>query len=246
MTALILAAGLGTRLFPFTAFCPKPLLPVGGRPLVEGLLRQLRSHGCREAVLAVSGREADLFEAALGDGGLFGLRLRYARSEAPLGKAGEIEKARPLLQGCGDFLCIHGDLLTNVDLGVLRERHARAGRLATVAASTRCVLPVGVVDAGPDGRVTRFTERPALGRPVSVGLYVFSDRIFQRLAALRPRSGPFELGEHVFPGLAAGGDLAAHVGDFPWIDVGSVEAYRQVFRGPSFDGRRWPLRALEG
>lgn len=242
MKALVLAAGEGSRLFPFTAFTPKPLLPVGGRPMVAGIVRQLAAVGCDEVILAIAG-DAPSFEAALGDGSLLGTRLRYSAASAPLGKAGEIAHARGLLRGCGDFLCIHGDLLANVDLSALARRHRAAGALATIVASPHYHPPVGIVRLGPDGRVVGFDERPQLQLPVSIGLYAFSDRLLGQLDALRPPAGRFELGEHVFPRLAVAGELAAYISAAPWIDVGTVDAYRSVCGGPSFDGSRWPVLA---
>jgi MurNAc alpha-1-phosphate uridylyltransferase len=108
MKAMILAAGLGTRMRPLTDTCPKPLLPVGGKPLIEHHLARLAHAGIKEVVINVSYR-AEQIIAALGDGQRFGLTLHYSREATPLETGGGIQAALPLL-GEAPFLLVNGDV----------------------------------------------------------------------------------------------------------------------------------------
>lgn len=241
-TALVLAAGEGSRLFPFTYFVPKPLLPVGGRPLIEGQIRQLVVAGY-EHIVIVGGPHAEGYKAALGSGEQLGAQLTYDGWPVARGKAGEIAGVASMLGDCEDFLCMHGDLVANLDLGHVAKCHRESGAVATVVASTQYTLPVGLVRV-EGSLVSQFRERPMLDYPVSIGVYCFSRAIVELMERWRPPSGIFELGVHVFPRLVDSQLLVGFVGDIPWVDVGTVDDYRKVRAGPTFDGHHWPISCL--
>ncbi|WP_043527953.1 N-acetylmuramate alpha-1-phosphate uridylyltransferase MurU [Litchfieldella xinjiangensis] len=114
MKAMILAAGLGTRMRPLTDHCPKPLLPVGGKPLIVHHLERLRAAGIDEVVINVSYRGEQIIDA-LGDGHRYGLEIAWSREETPLETGGGILKALPML-GEAPFLLINGDVWCDADL----------------------------------------------------------------------------------------------------------------------------------
>ena len=113
MKAMILAAGLGTRMRPLTDHCPKPLLPVAGKPLIVHHLERLATAGIREVVVNVSYRAEQIIEA-LGDGSTFGVAIAWSREETPLETGGGIHWALPLL-GESPFLLINGDIWCDLD-----------------------------------------------------------------------------------------------------------------------------------
>lgn len=117
MKAMILAAGLGKRMRPLTDHCPKPLLPVAGKPLIVHHLERLAASGIEEVVINVSYRADQIIEA-LGDGHQWGLKIAFSREEAPLETAGGIAHARPLL-GDSPFVLINGDIWCDLDLSTL-------------------------------------------------------------------------------------------------------------------------------
>lgn len=117
MKAMILAAGLGKRMRPLTDHCPKPLLPVAGKPLIVHHLERLAVSGIEEVIINVSYR-ADQIIKALGDGHQWGLKIAFSREEAPLETAGGIAHARPLL-GDRPFVLINGDIWCDLDLSTL-------------------------------------------------------------------------------------------------------------------------------
>lgn len=115
---MILAAGRGERLRPLTDATPKPLLPVGGRPLVAWLLARLATAGIRDLVINTA-HLGEQLEASLGDGGEFGVRIAWSRERTALETAGGIARALPLL-GDSPFIVVSGDLFTDYDFGSLR------------------------------------------------------------------------------------------------------------------------------
>lgn len=159
--ALVLTAGLGTRLHPLTAVRAKGAVPVNGEPLVRRILRWLRSAGVSRAVLNLHHKPATI-AAAVGDGSDLGLSVRYSWEQPVLGSAGGPRHALPLLLDGSSrpFLVVNGDTLTDVDLTALSARHAASGALVTMA-----LVPnprpeqYGGVRLSDDGWVTGFTRR---------------------------------------------------------------------------------------
>jgi N-acetyl-alpha-D-muramate 1-phosphate uridylyltransferase len=130
MKAMILAAGLGTRMRPLTDHCPKPLLPVAGRPLIVHHLARLRAAGIHEVVINVSYR-AEQIIAALGDGREYGVRIAWSREETPLETGGGIRQALSLL-GESPFLLVNGDIWCDLDPAALPPLGDDLARLVLV------------------------------------------------------------------------------------------------------------------
>ena len=158
MKAVILAGGEGTRLRPLTLTTPKPVVPVVDRPFLRHQLDLLAGAGVREVVFSVAYRP-ERVEAVFGDGSAFGVRIRYAVEDSPLGTGGAVRNALPLLDE--RTIVLNGDVLTDVDLAGVVARHDAEGASATIL-----LTPVpnpaayGLVETDPDGRVRRFLEKP--------------------------------------------------------------------------------------
>jgi NDP-sugar pyrophosphorylase family protein len=135
MQAVVLAGGKGTRLAPYTNILPKPLMPIGNMPILEVLLRQMKSAGIDEVIIAV-GHLAELLEAFFKDGQRFGLRIRYSFEETPLGTAGPLA----LVDGLKDtFMVCNGDVLTTLNCKYMLEYHHEKKGIATIAMHHRQV-----------------------------------------------------------------------------------------------------------
>src|SRR5512145_995351 len=160
MKALILAAGAGTRLRPLTDSCPKPMLPIAGRPLLEWTLLGLRHYGI-EAVALNLHHLPDIVQAGLGDGSRFGMQLHYAYESKLLGTAGALHN----FPGFFDqpFLVIYGDLLLDLDLDDLINFHRERYALLTLALKhTDTPQSQGMIEVDPSGRVLQFVEKPTV------------------------------------------------------------------------------------
>ena len=222
--AVILAGGLGTRLRPYTTVLPKPLMPVGDRPILDVVIRQLARAGFEQVTIA-TGYLAELIEAFFGDGSRYGLPIDYFREDEPLGTVGALS----LIEGLDrDFLVMNGDVLTDLDYRELLDRHRAGGQAATIATHKREIqISLGVMhfdsDDDPD-RVTGYSEKPTLNYDASMGVYCFSPRAIQQITP----------GERLdFPDLVlrlidVGEDVRAWRPDCYWLDIGRHDDYEQA------------------
>jgi mannose-1-phosphate guanylyltransferase len=221
MQAVILAGGFGKRLAPLTSEVPKPLLPVGGRPILVRQIEWLRGFGIRDVVLAVGYLKHKIFEA-LGDGRKLGVRIFYSVEEEPLGTGGAIKNAEPFITD-DIFVVLNGDVLTNLSLDKLVEALGDAdGAIALVPLRS----PYGIVEYDKDGYITHFREKPLLeGFYINAGVYALRRRVLSEL----PDRGNIE--ETLFPRLAQQRRLKAVVyRDVFWKSVDSLKDLEEVDR----------------
>jgi NDP-sugar pyrophosphorylase family protein len=224
--AMIMAAGLGTRLYPLTGRTAKPMVPILNRPVMEHMLRLLRRHGVRE-VAANLHCHPDKIRGYFGDGSAFGVELTYNLEQELLGTAGGVGAFRDLFAG-GTFVVVSGDGLTDIDLTAFVAAHRANGGVATLAVKQVADPSLyGVVVHDDDGRITGFQEKPpaaeALSDLCSCGIYAFEPQIFAHVPA-----GLFvDWAKDVFPALLAA-DVPFHCWRLEtyWNDVGNIEQYR--------------------
>lgn len=230
MKAVILAAGLGTRLRPLTDHRPKGMLPLAGRPLLSYTLDLLRRHGVFEAYINLHW-QPEAIQQYFGQGEREGVRLHYLLEEELSGTAGPLRKLRQHLQE-EPFLVLNGDNLTNLDLTELVNYHRRAGGVLTVAlhAEEAEDLPAkSVVEVLPDGRISRFLEKPdaasLFSRWSSAGIYVVEPSVID----LIPEGAAYDFGHDLIPRLLADGlPVYGYQADFYLLDIGTPEAYARA------------------
>lgn len=224
MKAVIMAGGEGTRLRPLTSNQPKPMLPMGNRPMMQHVVDLLRQHGFTDIVVTVAFM-ANTVRTYFGDGSEFGVRMEYATEETPLGTAGSVLNARERLED--RFLVISGDVLTDIDLSAVIDFHEEKGALATLALhAVQNPLEFGIVIANEDGSIERFLEKPTWGQvfsdTINTGVYVLEPEIFDFI----PEGRPVDFSGEVFPAvLEAGRPIFGYVAGGYWEDVGTTEAY---------------------
>src|SRR6476646_11975058 len=227
MKAMVMAAGLGTRLRPLTYEIPKPMVPVVNRPIMEHILRLLPRHGFSE-VIANLHWFPDTIRNRFGDGSALGVDLTYSYEEELMGTAGGVRNVSSFF-GSDPFLVMAADALTDIDLTALVAAHNENGGIATLA--VKCVPNVsefGVVIAGSDGRIQGFQEKPdpaeALSDLASCMIYMLSPEIFDYF----PDRPAVDFALDVFPALLDN-DVPFHVHEIDayWNDVGSLPEYLQ-------------------
>lgn len=240
MRAVVLVGGFGTRLRPLTFTTPKPMLPVGHRPIIENLVRMLSSAGVDQVVLAL-GFKPEPFMAAFPDGTCAGVPLHYAVEPEPLDTGGAIRFAADHAGIDDTFVVVNGDVLTDLDVARLVSFHRDKGAEATIH-----LTPVddpsayGVVELDGDGRVRRFVEKPAPGTApsdlINAGTYVFEPSVLARI----PTGRKVSIERETFPAIVDDGGLFALSTDDYWIDTGRPDTYRQA-NFDLLDGRRRAL-----
>jgi mannose-1-phosphate guanylyltransferase len=244
MRAMILAAGLGTRLRPLTYVMPKPVAPVLNRPIVAWIADLLAGHGFREVVTNVSYLPEQIREV-LGDGSDFGLDVSYSEEPEPLGTAGGVGKVRDFLSETDSFLVISGDALTHIDLAAMRAAHeanVERGAIATLATKrVEDTTQFGVVITDTDGRIQGFQEKPepaeALSDLANCGIYMFRREIFDHFPPAGHESpagdpdqppGFVDWAMDIFPSLLdVDIPFYSHEIDAYWNDIGSVGEFVQ-------------------
>lgn len=222
MKAVILAGGKGTRLRPYTTAFPKPLMPVGDKPILEIIVRQLESHGINEIIMAV-GHLAELIMTFFGDGSKFGVRIKYSREDEPLGTAGPLSLIKDELTET--FLVMNGDILTTLNYSDLIEYHKRSGAIATIALNKRDVyIDFGVVELDEDSNITDYIEKPTLHYLVSMGIYVFEPEVLKYI----PNNKKFDFPDLVKKLISAGEKVKGYIYDGYWLDIGRPEDYEKA------------------
>lgn len=220
---MILAGGRGVRLRPFTVNFPKPLVPLGDRPVIEVLIRRLIDNGIRDVTIT-TGHLAELLKAYFAHRRSLvqELTLRFVDEERPTGTAGSLS----LVEGLSDtFLVMNGDLLTDLDFGALVEFHRASEAVLTVATHARNVrIDLGVLEFDATQRITSYHEKPEKTYHVSMGIYVYEPRVLQFI----------EKGAHLdFPDLVLrlidrGERVCAYPTDCMWLDIGRPDDYARA------------------
>lgn len=210
---VIMAGGLGRRLLPYTEDCPKPMLPVGGKPMLEHIIERARVQGFSHFVLAVR-YLSHMVESHFGDGAKFGVRIEYVHEESPLGTAGAISLIDPVPEL--PFIVTNGDVLTDIHYGEILDFHERHQAAATMAVRLHeWQHPFGVVHT--EGiNITGFEEKPVHRTHVNAGIYVLSPRALAVLVPGEACDMPT-----LFQRLQAqAGNTIAYPMHEPWLDVG--------------------------
>jgi NDP-sugar pyrophosphorylase family protein len=176
MRVIILSGGKGVRLAPLTEVIPKPLVPIGGMPILEIVISQLRAQGFRKITLAV-GYMSELIKAYFQDGSRLGVEIDYSYENEPLGTAGPLA----LIDGLDDtFMVMNADVLTNINYQELVHHHQTQKGLTTIATFERQTkIDLGVIIKNGDGRVKDYIEKPSYNHLVSMGIYVFEPQVLE-------------------------------------------------------------------
>ena len=222
--ALLLVGGMGTRLRPVLPSKPKPLAPVGDIPFLELLVLQLRAHGVRRLVMC-TGHQADQIKAEFGDGRKWDILIEYSHEPRPLGTAGAIKFAEPMLSQSSDFLVMNGDSFLELDFRKFVHFHSEHNGLASIAVHrVPDAARYGTVHVDELNRVVCFSEKMGIQEPgvVNGGVYVFRREIVRHIP-----DGAASLEKDVLPGVLEHGAFAFEEPGM-FIDIGTPEDYSRA------------------
>lgn len=233
MRAAILAGGRGTRLAPYTTVLPKPLIPVGDRPILELILHQLQRSGFDRVDLCV-GHLGELIQAYFDQSHALpaDLGLNYNFEDGPLGTAGAI---RSLDELTGPTLVMNGDILTTLDYARLIDFHVENDATLTIASHRKDVkIDLGVME-GDGAEVSGYVEKPVLHYEVSMGIYVYSPAAVAHI----PEGQRFDLPDLVLALIAAGEPVCKYRFAGPWYDIGTAGELQNATAAFMEDPRRF-------
>jgi len=220
LRAIVMAGGFGTRLVPLTEKLPKPMLPIGDRPLLEHIVGRLRDAGIRR-VHVTTHYKHDVIEEHFRDGRDFGVEIEYVNEDTPLGTAGALglidDTREPLL-------VLNGDIVTRVDFAAMLDFHRTHEADMTVAVRASDVdVPYGVVES--DGvMVVRITEKPVLRYFVNAGIYLLNPDV----RTFVPAGRRCDMTDVIAALIAAGRRVVSFPVHEYWRDIGEHEAYQQA------------------
>lgn len=234
--AVILAGGRGTRLRPYTVVLPKPLMPIGEYPILEVIVRQLIKAGFDHITMAVN-HQAKIIKSFFLDGENWGVRIDYSQEDEPLGTMGPLKLISDLPQ---NFLVMNGDILSDIDYGRFHDQHITRGDLFTISSMRReHKIDYGVLETDEAGVLVGFREKPLSAFQVSMGIYMVSSHVIERI----PTGRPYGFDQLMLDLLASGQPARVSPFDGYWVDIGrpddyaraidEFEAMKERFVGPS-------------
>lgn len=218
MQAVILAGGSGTRLRPYTAILPKPLMPIGERAILEIIILQLKYYGFRELIFTV-GYLGELVEAYFGNGKKWGLKIRYSREKKQLGTAGPLTLIKSLND---NFIVLNGDILTNLNFRNLFLVHCNNNNDITICTYLKKIkIDLGVLEI-KHHRLTDYIEKPEYSFEVSTGIYALKRKSLKRMRFDAYCNFPDLIKEQI----AAGAKIGLYPLAGKWFDIGRLEDYQ--------------------
>ena len=226
MQAVILAGGLGTRLQPYTFFIPKPMLPLGNKPLLEYLIDWVKQlENIDEVIMCVSYLHRtieDYFE----DGGRFGIKISYARSERPLATAGQLKTAAKMLKD--RFLCMYGDSIYDFDLAKMVEEHnASSAFLSMALMKYKTRLKYGFIDADEEAKiVTAWREKPEVEGLINIGCYIMEREFLDMI----PESSTIGMDKIVKDIISQNKMVKAFTIESGFLDIGDKRSYLDAYK----------------
>lgn len=222
MKAVILAGGKGTRLKPYTTVFPKPLMPIGDKPILEIIIRQLKSQGLTDIIITV-GHLGELIMTFFGDGSKVGVNIEYFREDQPLGTAGGLGLIKEELKDT--FLMVNGDTLTTLNFSDLIKYHKGNGAIATIALKKREVyIDFGIAELDDSDSIKGYIEKPTIEHLVSMGVYVFEPRVLEYVKLDERLDFPNLIKTLIFNGE----NVKGFTFDGYWLDIGRPEDYEKA------------------
>lgn len=236
MKAMIMAAGVGSRLDPITQSVPKPLVPVANRPVMDILFERLADIGINDVIANTYYLAEQIIDRYSSNP--YGINFNYIREETLSGTAGGLKKCQFFFDNDEDFVVLSADGLSNADIKAGIERHKKSGAIATIGIKQVAMEEVphfGVVVTDENGFITEFQEKPAIedakSNFINTGIYVFNYKIFDFI----PENTFYDFAKNVFPKLLELKQIDTFEIDEYWSDIGTLEQYKQS-TNDLFDG----------
>lgn len=222
MKAVILAGGLGTRLLPLTKKTPKPMLPLGEKPILEHLIDWNKKNGVESIVLCVSHLRKSI-EDYFGDGKKFGVSIEYAISDKPLATAGQLKTAEEFVDET--FVCMYGDSVFDFSLKNMIKQHKAKKAFVTMGLDEfKTNLAYGVINTSKTGKVESWNEKPEIKVNVNMGCYVMQPEIF----SLIPKNKPYGMDDVIKKAIGKKKLVSSFITKKGFTDIGNKESYKKA------------------
>jgi len=219
--AVIIAGGLGTRLRPLTNNTPKPMLPIGEKPILEHLVNWTKKGGIKSVILCVSYLRESI-EDYFGDGEKFGVKIEYAISKKQLATAGQLKTAEKFIDD--DFVCMYGDSIFNFSLRSMIKQHSIKKPFVTMSLNEyKTTLPYGVIETSKKGKVVNWNEKPEIKANVNMGCYIMNPQVFN----LIPKNKSYGMDDVIKKAMKKK-VVNSFITKKGFTDIGNTESYKQA------------------
>lgn len=216
--AVILAGGKGTRLRPYTMTLPKPLVPLGDRPILEIIIIQLKKSGFDHVTITVN-HMADIIKAFFGDGSKWGITIDYTFENKPLSTMGPLTLVKDLPE---NFLVMNGDVLTDLNFVDFYDQHVKENSIFTICSHRRQEkIDYGLLHYDENNFLTQFEEKPNYDFLVSTGIYMLNKRVVQHI----PQDTFFGFDHLMYRLLEIKNPAKVFEYDGFWLDIGRPADY---------------------
>ena len=224
MKAVILTGGLGTRLQPYTLFVPKPMLPLGDKPLLEHSINWLKKNNIKSIVLCVSYLRKNI-QDYFQDGKDFGVDIEYAISNKPLATAGQLKSAEDFIDDT--FVCMYGDSIFDFRLKDMIKKHQKSKAFLTMCLyEYKYKLPYGVIDTDKKDIITAWREKPEIISNINTGCYVIEPEVF----SLIPKGVPYGMDKVLNKAMLKKEKLNSFLIKNGFTDVGDMASYEKAYQ----------------
>ena len=210
---------------PYTFFIPKPMLPLGNKPLLEYIIEWVKNAGGIDNIVVCVSYLHRTIEDYFEDGARFGVEIEYARSERPVATAGQLKTAEKLLDE--PFVCVYGDSVYEFNLRKMIREHMESKAfvsMALLAYSTK--LKYGFIDMNGQDKVTAWREKPEISGLINIGCYVMEPEFLK----LIPKSGSFGMDEAMRKALEQKKTVKGFRIDTGFIDIGDKKSYLDAYK----------------
>jgi mannose-1-phosphate guanylyltransferase len=222
MKAVILAGGLGTRLQPYTTFLPKPMLPLGEKPILEHLIEWSKKNGVKSFVFCVSYLRKSI-ENYFEDGKNFGVSIEYAIANKPLATAGQLKTAEKFIDDT--FVCMYGDSIYGFNLRNMIKQHKQKKPFVTMSLKEyKTKLPYGVIETTKNNKVTEWNEKPEIKANINMGCYIMDSKIMKFI----PKNKPYGMDDLIKNLMSKKKLVNSFMSKNGFIDIGNKESYEKA------------------
>ena len=224
MKTVILAGGLGTRLLPLTKKTPKPMLPLGKKPILEHLIEWNKKNGVKSFVLCVSYLRKTI-EDYFGDGEKFGVNIEYAISNRPLATAGQLKTAEKFIDDT--FVCEYGDSIYNFSLRSMIKQHKVKKSFVTMGLNEyKTNLEYGVINTSKTNKVLSWEEKPEIRANINMGCYVMEPEVLN----LIPKNKPYGMDDVIKKAMNRKKLVSSFITKKGFTDIGNKISYKKAYQ----------------
>ncbi len=223
ITAVILTGGLGTRLRPYTLSMPKPMLPLGDKPILEHIIEWLKYNSIKKIIISL-GYMGKKIEEYFQDGKDLDVEIKYVKTRKPMGTAGQLKAAEKLLKDT--FLCVYGDAIIDCKINeMLKNHYDNNATLSIALIKYKESLKYGFIEINNKNKVLNWNEKPEYSGLINIGFYIMEPKFLQYI----PKKTIYEMNNAVKNAIKVKDNVYGNIINSNFIDIGDKKSYDNIY-----------------